>query len=190
MHREKTPDAREYDELVQRVSPRSSAGSTALALVKAFGVGGLICCLGQAVRDLGAGPLGLDDKAVSAFTSTALIFLSALLTGLGLYDRIGKFASYFEFDRFLCRDSDFCFCRRVNGSAFAVFFQRECAETYEDDFFVGDECIAYAFHYSVNSLLGICLAQPGFLCDRDDQICFVHSYGIKNLRMLFLQSTV
>ena len=48
--------------------------------------------VGQAVRDLGAGPLGLDDKAVSAFTSTALIFLSALLTGLGLYDRIGKFA--------------------------------------------------------------------------------------------------
>ena len=92
LHREKTPEAREYDELVQRVSPRSSAGSTALALVKAFGVGGLICCVGQAIRDLGAGPLGLDDKAVSAFTSTALIFLSALLTGLGLYDRIGKFA--------------------------------------------------------------------------------------------------
>ena len=68
LHREKTPEAREYDELVQRVSPRSSAGSTALALVKAFGVGGLICCVGQAVHDLGAGPLGLDDKAVSAFT--------------------------------------------------------------------------------------------------------------------------
>ena len=92
MHREKTPEAREYDELVQRVSPRSSAGSTALALLKAFGVGGLICCVGQAIRDLGAGPLGLDDKAVSAFTSTALIFLSALLTGLGLYEPLVEWA--------------------------------------------------------------------------------------------------
>ena len=92
LHQEKTPEAKAYDALVQRVSPHSNAGSTAVALLKAFAVGGLICCVGQALHDLGAGPLGLEEKAVSAFTSTALIFLSALLTGLGLYDRIGKFA--------------------------------------------------------------------------------------------------
>lgn len=84
-----TPAQKEYDALVKQVSPRSKPG---WALCKAFVVGGLICCLGQAVGDLGRNVLGLDEKSVSALTSTALIFLSALLTGLGVYDKLGQFA--------------------------------------------------------------------------------------------------
>ena len=63
-----TPAQKEYDALVKQVSPRSKPG---WALCKAFVVGGLICCLGQAVGDLGRNVLGLDEKSVSALTSTA-----------------------------------------------------------------------------------------------------------------------
>ena len=61
-------------------------------LLKAFVVGGLICCIGQAVSDLGRTMLHLDEDALSAFTAIVMVFLGATLTGLGLYDKIGKFA--------------------------------------------------------------------------------------------------
>ena len=61
-------------------------------LLKAFVVGGLICCLGQAVSELGRTMLHLDEDALSAFTAIVMVFLGATLTGLGLYDKIGKFA--------------------------------------------------------------------------------------------------
>lgn len=61
-------------------------------LLKAFVVGGLICCIGQAVSDLGRTMLHLDEDALSAFTAIVMVFLGATLTGIGLYDKIGKFA--------------------------------------------------------------------------------------------------
>ena len=61
-------------------------------LLKAFVVGGLICCIGQTVSDLGRTMLHLDEDALSAFTAIVMVFLGATLTGLGLYDKIGKFA--------------------------------------------------------------------------------------------------
>ena len=61
-------------------------------LLKAFVVGGLICCVGQAVSDLGRTMLHLDEDALSAFTAIVMVFLGATLTGIGLYDKIGKFA--------------------------------------------------------------------------------------------------
>lgn len=54
-------------------------------------VGGLICVLGQALIDLYQ-KLGLGREDAGAAASVSLIFLSALLTGLGLYDKIAKFA--------------------------------------------------------------------------------------------------
>ena len=61
-------------------------------LLKAFVVGGLICCVGQAMSDLGRTMLHLDEDALSAFTAIVMVFLGATLTGIGLYDKIGKFA--------------------------------------------------------------------------------------------------
>lgn len=61
-------------------------------LLKAFVVGGLICCIGQAVSDLGRTMLHLDEDALSVFTAIVMVFLGATLTGIGLYDKIGKFA--------------------------------------------------------------------------------------------------
>lgn len=60
-------------------------------ILKAFAVGGLICCIGQLINDLYIGA-GLDKDAEASLCSVTLVFLGAVLTGLGLYDRIAKFA--------------------------------------------------------------------------------------------------
>ena len=57
----------------------------------AFTVGGLICVLGQLINS-GWTSLGLDKEAAAAATSISLVFLSAVLTALGLYHRLARFA--------------------------------------------------------------------------------------------------
>ncbi len=80
---------KEYEKLVKAKSPKSKV---ILPLIKAFFVGGAICTLGQGIREIGEKCLSLDEQAAGCFTSVCLIFLSALFTGLGLYDELGKFA--------------------------------------------------------------------------------------------------
>lgn len=60
-------------------------------MLKAFFVGGLICCLGEAILSLYT-YCGLEKTDAASATSATLVFLGALLTGLGLYDRIARFA--------------------------------------------------------------------------------------------------
>ena len=57
---------------------------------RAFLVGGLICCIGQAFREIFEKAFGLYGDDLAAAVSIALIFLGTLLTGLGVYDRIGR----------------------------------------------------------------------------------------------------
>ena len=57
---------------------------------RAFMVGGLICCIGQAFRVVFERVLGLYGDELASAVSIALIFLGTLLTGLGVYDRIGR----------------------------------------------------------------------------------------------------
>lgn len=59
--------------------------------VKAFIVGGLICDIGQGFSEI-YGNLGLGVEETGAFVSMTMIFLGALLTGIGIYDKIGDFA--------------------------------------------------------------------------------------------------
>ena len=85
-------DARErarYAQLVERFAPRSEMG---VGLFRAFWVGGTICAIGQVIMDLYTNGLQLGMQAASTATSITLVFLSALLTGIGVYDRIGKYA--------------------------------------------------------------------------------------------------
>ncbi len=79
----------EYAEMVKRLSPKSDM---AKGICRAFVVGGLICMLGQGFHDLFAYGLKWGAQSSCAAASICLIFLSALLTGIGVYDRIGKFA--------------------------------------------------------------------------------------------------
>jgi stage V sporulation protein AC len=62
------------------------------SLLRAFWVGGVICCIGQSIRFALELLFGLSGDELSGFVSAIMIFLGALLTGLGVYDRIGKYA--------------------------------------------------------------------------------------------------
>jgi stage V sporulation protein AC len=57
---------------------------------RAFLVGGLICCVGQFFRYILEYAFSLSGDALAGTTSIALIFVGTLLTGFGVYDRIGK----------------------------------------------------------------------------------------------------
>ncbi len=78
-----------YARLVQKLSPKSEMGT---GLFRAFWVGGFICMIGQAIMDVYTRVLLLGAQHASTATSITLIFLSALLTGIGVYDKIGKYA--------------------------------------------------------------------------------------------------
>lgn len=79
---------KEYQTYVDSISPKSPILKN---ILNAFWVGGLICCLGQLLLN-GYGALGLDKDLAGTATSATLVFLSALLTGLSVYDDIAKFA--------------------------------------------------------------------------------------------------
>ncbi len=76
----------EYDKLTKKASPNTKLY---LTLPKAFVIGGLICCLGQALFNLYS-YWGLNEMNARSVTSITLIFFSAFLTGFGLYDKIAK----------------------------------------------------------------------------------------------------
>lgn len=78
-----------YAELVKRFTPKSKLAQCCL---RSFWVGGSICMLGQAIADIGAAWLNLTSSAASSFASVSLVFLTALLTGLGVFDRIARYA--------------------------------------------------------------------------------------------------
>ena len=78
-----------YAQLVEKHSPKSLM---AQGLFRAFWVGGLICVLGQAFLEIGRGPMHMTNMAASTFSSTCIVFLTALLTGIGVFDRIGQYA--------------------------------------------------------------------------------------------------
>ena len=79
---------KEYGKIVKELSPNSPIGKDCL---NAFWIGGLICVLGQLAMN-GYMSLGLEKKDASTATSMSLIALSAVLTGLSLYDNIAKYA--------------------------------------------------------------------------------------------------
>ena len=79
--------AEEYRKYVQQTQPRSPIEKdTALAFV----IGGLICLLGQAILEFWKSR-GLDAEMASTATSVSLVGLSALLTGLNLYNTVARF---------------------------------------------------------------------------------------------------
>ena len=80
--------SKEYQKLAASLAPKSPIFKDCL---NAFWIGGLICMLGQLAIN-GFTALGLERKMASTAASMTLVFLSALLTGLSLYDNIAKFA--------------------------------------------------------------------------------------------------
>jgi len=79
---------KEYNRYVARLAQKSPLGKD---LLRSFLVGGLICVIGQLILN-GFTALDLSEQDVAAATSVSLVFLSAVLTGLSVYDDIAKFA--------------------------------------------------------------------------------------------------
>ena len=79
---------REYEKLVKELSPHSPMKKDCL---NAFWIGGLICAVGQLFIN-GYTALGLEKEVAGTAASMTLVALSALLTGLSLYDNIAKYA--------------------------------------------------------------------------------------------------
>ena len=90
----------EYKKYADRHAPRSPLLKDMLF---AFLIGGFICCLGQLAGDLYRNLCGLDKEAAASATSITLVFLGALLTGLGVYDDIARRSRYARADNGLCK---------------------------------------------------------------------------------------
>lgn len=79
---------KQYSQYVEDRSPKSKVFRNSF---RAFVVGGGICMIGQGISDL-VKKNGADKLESAALTSIILIFVGILLTGLNVYDEIGRFA--------------------------------------------------------------------------------------------------
>ena len=79
---------KEYEKMVQSLAPKSPMWKDC---INAFLIGGLICALGQLIMN-GYLALNMEKMDASCATSMTLVALSALLTGLSVYDDIAKHA--------------------------------------------------------------------------------------------------
>lgn len=77
----------EYNQYVSQHVPRSKAGRN---MLRAFVTGGLICTVGQALDGLYA-LSGMEAELKAGAVSVTMVLLGALLTALGIYDKIAKF---------------------------------------------------------------------------------------------------
>ena len=86
---EMSPDQLAYNQFVEKISPKSHMGRDCF---RAFWVGGLICVIGQLIAEVLMAASSLEQRDALAYTSIILVFLGATLTGIGIYDVIGKYA--------------------------------------------------------------------------------------------------
>ena len=77
-----------YEEYVKQVTPTKSLP---INMLKAFFVGGIICCLGQFILNLYIS-YGMSKDDAASWTSLSLVALAVILTGFGLYSKLGEFA--------------------------------------------------------------------------------------------------
>ncbi|MGD8191954.1 stage V sporulation protein AC [Brevibacillus ginsengisoli] len=84
-----TPTQQQYQQLAKRHEPPRPIAKN---FVRAFVVGGLVCVLGQAVQEMFVHYFHFTEKTASNPTVAVMIFLSVVLTCLGVYDRFGQWA--------------------------------------------------------------------------------------------------
>lgn len=76
----------DYSKMVDKASPNSPVF---LNCLKAFLFGGLICTIGQIIMEL-LKMAGLGEKEMTAGASSILIIITAILTGIGVFDKIAS----------------------------------------------------------------------------------------------------
>ena len=82
-------DEQRYQTIEQQISPKTPL---ALILLKAFLVGGVICAIGQAVTYFYIIFFDFTEQTAGNPTVATMIFFAMLLTGFGLYRKLGQFA--------------------------------------------------------------------------------------------------
>lgn len=75
------------DNIIKQTTPKRKIKNN---LLKSFIVGGTICLIAQIIKGLLM--LKLDEKTSQVLSTVLMIFLGSLLTGVGLYDKIGQFS--------------------------------------------------------------------------------------------------
>ena len=80
---------KKYNQLVQERAPKSNLLRDCF---RAFWVGGTICCIGQSITVILISYLSVPKEEASLWCSIILILIGSVLTGTGLYARIGKYA--------------------------------------------------------------------------------------------------
>lgn len=81
-------EEQQYNELKEQLTPQTPY---AVNLVKAFVVGGLICVVGQAVTFFYIIFFNFTEQTAGNPTVATMIFFAMLLTGFGLYRKLGQF---------------------------------------------------------------------------------------------------
>ena len=81
-------EEKEYQDYVEQVTPKKNLW---LQMVKAFLVGGFICCIGQAIIWIGINQFGLEKEVAGTWCSVLLVLTSVVLTGFNWYGSIVKF---------------------------------------------------------------------------------------------------
>jgi stage V sporulation protein AC len=83
-----TPQQQNYQQLQQKYEIKRPVLKNC---VKAFFVGGLICVIGQALSYFYIYFFNFTEQTAGNPTVATMVFLSMLLTGFGIYDRLGQF---------------------------------------------------------------------------------------------------
>ena len=81
-------EKQQYNEYVEQVTPKHSLWRN---MLRAFWVGGVICCIGQWILNFGL-DRNLDKDIAGSWTSLLLILASVLLTAFNIFPSIAKYA--------------------------------------------------------------------------------------------------
>lgn len=84
-----TSPQKKYQKMVKELAPKPKYSKNALL---AFLFGGLVCIIGQLITDFYMIIFNMDKQQAGNPAVATMIFLGALLTGFGVYDRIAKYA--------------------------------------------------------------------------------------------------
>lgn len=78
-------EKQQYQQQVKKITPTHNLF---VQMVKAFVVGGVICCIGQFILNYASNRAGLDKETAGAWCSMLLVLLSVVLTGFNIYPKL------------------------------------------------------------------------------------------------------
>jgi stage V sporulation protein AC len=80
---------KKYNEYVSNITPKSR---TCWSLLWSFLIGGLICSIGEGFFFLFNAVTDNEPDQISALVASTLIVIASVMTGFGIYDKLGTFA--------------------------------------------------------------------------------------------------